>query len=48
MREILNHAFTSEGFSLTETQNQQFVDYFDMLIEWNQKINLTADRKSVV
>ena len=42
MRDILNNAFTSEGFSLTDVQNQQFVDYFDMLIEWNQKINLTA------
>ncbi|MBR5319803.1 MAG: 16S rRNA (guanine(527)-N(7))-methyltransferase RsmG [Peptococcaceae bacterium] len=42
MKDILNQAFTSEGFNLTEQQNKQFVTYFDMLIDWNQKINLTA------
>lgn len=42
MKDILNQAFTSEGFNLTERQNEQFVTYFDMLIDWNQKINLTA------
>lgn len=42
MKDILNQAFTSEGFTLTEQQNKQFVTYFDMLIDWNQKINLTA------
>ena len=42
MKDILNQAFTSEGFNLTEQQNKQFVTYFYMLIDWNQKINLTA------
>ena len=42
MKTILTNAFQSEGFTLNDTQLGQFADYFDMLIEWNQKINLTA------
>ena len=42
MKTILTNAFESEGFTLNDTQLNQFADYFDMLIEWNQKINLTA------
>lgn len=42
MREILRDAFRQEGFSLTEQQIEQFVIYYDVLIDWNQKINLTA------
>lgn len=42
MKTILTNAFTSEGFILNDVQLNQFADYFDMLIEWNQKINLTA------
>lgn len=42
MRELLKEAFLQEGFPLTELQADQFVTYFDVLIDWNQKINLTA------
>lgn len=31
-----------EGFPLTPVQKQQFQTYFSLLVEWNQKINLTA------
>ncbi|MGQ9413042.1 16S rRNA (guanine(527)-N(7))-methyltransferase RsmG [Streptococcus pluranimalium] len=30
------------GIVLTDQQKQQFERYFDLLVEWNQKINLTA------
>ena len=30
------------GLTLSETQVGQFATYFDLLAEWNQKINLTA------
>lgn len=42
MREILKEAFSKEDFSATETQLIQFENYYKLLIEWNQKINLTA------
>lgn len=47
MRDILINAFTSEGFSLTEQQLQQFVTYYNALIAWNQKMNLTAIEEPV-
>lgn len=47
MREILTNAFTGEGFALTERQLQQFVTYYETLIEWNQKMNLTAIEEPV-
>ena len=47
MRDIMTNAFTSEGFSLTEQQLQQFVIYYDTLITWNQKMNLTAIEEPV-
>ena len=30
------------GIHLTEKQLQQFIDYADLLVEWNEKMNLTA------
>ena len=48
MKNILTNAFTSEGFSLTEQQLQQFVTYYDTLITWNQKMKLTAIEEPVV
>ena len=30
------------GFPLTDRQKEQFERYFELLIEWNEKINLTA------
>lgn len=35
-------ALASLGFDLSEQQKQQFHTYFQLLVEWNQKINLTA------
>lgn len=31
-----------KGITLNETQLTQFEDYFNLLVEWNEKINLTA------
>lgn len=47
MRDILTNTFASEGFSLTEQQLHQFVTYYDTLITWNQKMNLTAIEEPV-
>ena len=30
------------GITLTDKQIKQFETYFEMLVEWNEKINLTA------
>lgn len=32
----------NQGISLTKQQIQQFQTYFQLLVEWNEKINLTA------
>ncbi|WP_339252662.1 16S rRNA (guanine(527)-N(7))-methyltransferase RsmG [Sporosarcina sp. FSL W8-0480] len=42
-------ALKEQGISLTEDQIQQFNTYFRMLVEWNEKMNLTAitDAQSV-
>lgn len=45
----MKELFSEYGFELNEKQLNQFETYFDMLIEWNEKINLTAitDKKEV-
>ncbi len=35
-------ALEAANISLTDQQKQQFHRYFELLVEWNQKINLTA------
>ena len=40
--EIFYQDLATLGFELTDLQKKQFHDYFRMLVEWNQKINLTA------
>ena len=42
MKNIVQQSFQKEGFSLNERQIEQFVQYYDLLIDWNKKINLTA------
>jgi 16S rRNA (guanine527-N7)-methyltransferase len=39
---ILNKAAKEYGISLTEEQAQGFKTYYQLLIEWNERINLTA------
>jgi 16S rRNA (guanine527-N7)-methyltransferase len=41
-RDILAQAANEYSLSLTEEQLTNFTQYFEMLIEWNEKINLTA------
>ena len=31
-----------QGIELTDRQKDQFERYFELLVEWNEKINLTA------
>lgn len=40
--DILKEVFSQRGFDLTELQVKQFSSYKDLLIEWNEKINLTG------
>ena len=43
MDEIMfKNRLETEGISLDETQLQQFNQYYELLIEWNDKVNLTA------
>lgn len=35
-------ALKAQGFELSEHQQWQFKRYFELLVEWNEKINLTA------
>ena len=30
------------GITLSEKQMQQFIDYYELLVEWNKVMNLTA------
>ena len=41
-REVLDQAAREYGVQLTEEQMISFTRYFETLIEWNEKVNLTA------
>lgn len=40
--EIFYQKLAELGFQLTDKQKKQFKRYLDLLVEWNEKINLTA------
>ena len=40
--EFFFQALAEQGFELTDQQKDQFQRYFQLLVEWNEKINLTA------
>ena len=42
MIELLRGCFLEFGFELSERQLRQFNRYYELLIHWNEKINLTA------
>lgn len=41
-KEEMQRAAAEYGITLTDTQMEQFNRYYELLIEWNEKINLTA------
>ena len=41
-KEELAKAAAEYGISLSDTQMEQYNRYFELLVEWNEKINLTA------
>ena len=41
-KDIIRKTSCEYGLTLTEGQVQQFNTYFELLVEWNKKINLTA------
>ena len=56
IKNLLQNYIKDYKITLTENQYEQFQKYFELLAEWNEKMNLTAitdesgvaDRKSVV
>ena len=36
------HALEEKGITLSPSQLEQFETYFKLLVEWNEKVNLTA------
>lgn len=40
--ELFKQSLEAAGISLTDQQMTQFNRYFELLVEWNEKINLTA------
>ncbi len=40
--EILTEGCKKLGISLTEKQEQQFLNYYRLLLDWNSRVNLTA------
>ena len=42
IKEIIKSATTGYKFQLTDIQLEQLERYFRLLVEWNEKINLTA------
>ncbi len=38
----INQIFLDNNITLTEQQLEDFTKYYDLLVEWNQKFNLTA------
>lgn len=39
---IFEEGLAALGIQLTDKMKQQFIDYYELLIEWNEKMNLTA------
>lgn len=50
MKSLLNQVFGEAGIDVTELQLEMFEKYAELLLEWNQKMNLTAitQRKEIV
>lgn len=42
MSQIFENKLKELGISLTETQKQQFVSFYELLVEWNKVMNLTG------
>lgn len=42
MEKFLKEKMKDAGFELSEKQTRKFMDYYELLIAWNEKMNLTA------
>lgn len=42
IKDLLLNFIKDYKITLTENQNEQFQKYFELLVEWNEKMNLTA------
>ena len=42
MIDVLTNALATKNIELSDIQKQQFQKYYELLIEWNNKMNLTA------
>ena len=41
-KSLIINEFAKAGWKLTDLQADQFVRYYELLVEWNEKMNLTA------
>ena len=39
---MIRNIFANHGITITEEQEQKLNQYYDLLIDWNNKINLTS------
>ena len=39
---MIRNIFANHGIIITEEQEQKLNQYYDLLIDWNNKINLTS------
>ena len=48
--EEIENAFSKQNIELSQSQKEQFYNYYCMLLEWTQKFNLTAitEKKDVI
>ena len=40
--EWLSEKLSEQGIELSNTQKEQFQKYYQLLVEWNKKMNLTS------
>ena len=43
---MIRNIFANHGITITEEQEQKLNQYYDLLIDWNNKINLTIRNPS--
>ena len=46
-RDEMKKAAEDFGLTLSENQLVQFTRYYELLVEWNEKMNLTATRRNM-
>ena len=42
MEEIMKKLFSTMGIPLSDEQEEKFIRFYELLTEWNERINLTS------